>query len=129
MTDKLPVTPKKKTRIRISDEMRHCVELMATEGLLVHVAAERANITRDTATRNIRKAHVLRLFKLLVKDVRDNASQAAYMRINHLSVVLDQRAGKARRSQVGCRRRRHLPGPEGAWSVSQQLHVWRFRLS
>lgn len=87
MTDKVPATPKKKTRIRISDEMRQCVELMATEGLPVHVAAERANITRDTATRNMRKAHVLRLLNQRLKDVRDNAAQAAYMRINHLSVA------------------------------------------
>ena len=86
MTDKVPATPKK-TRVRISDEMRQCVELMATEGLPVHVAAERANITRDTAVRNMRKAHVLKLFNQRAKDVRENASQAAYMRINHLSVA------------------------------------------
>ncbi|MGJ5621077.1 hypothetical protein [Sulfitobacter sp. MF3-043] len=86
MTDKVPATPKK-TRVRISDEMRKCIELMASEGLPVHVAAERANITRDTAVRKMRKAHVLRLFNQRVKDVRDNASQAAYMRINHLSVA------------------------------------------
>ena len=87
MIDKVPAIPKKKTRVRISDEMRQCIELMATEGLPVHVAAERANITRDTAIRNMRKPHVLRLLNQRLKDVRDNASQAAYMRINHLSVA------------------------------------------
>tara|TARA_R110002094_G_scaffold85688_17_gene89719 strand:- start:393 stop:809 length:417 start_codon:yes stop_codon:yes gene_type:complete len=85
MTDELPAP--KKTRIRISDEMRQCVELMATEGLPVRQAAERAGIAPDTAVRNMKKTHVLRLFNERIKDVRDNAAQAAYMRINHLSVA------------------------------------------
>tara|TARA_R110002072_G_scaffold43676_3_gene122516 strand:+ start:2512 stop:2946 length:435 start_codon:yes stop_codon:yes gene_type:complete len=87
MTDKVPAIPKKKTRVRISDEMRQCVELMAAEGLPVRMAAERAGLVADTAVRNMRKPHVLKLFNQRVKEVRDNASQAAYMRINHLSLA------------------------------------------
>jgi len=81
-----PPSRTKKTRIRISDEMRQCVEIMATEGLPVHLAAERAGIARDTAVRNMRKPHVLQLFNLRVRDVRQNAAQAAYMRIHQLSL-------------------------------------------
>lgn len=88
MTDNpLEIKKEKQTRIRISDEMRQCVELMATEGLPVRMAADRASIAPDTAVRNMRKPHVLKLFNQRVKEIRDNASQAAYMRINHLSVV------------------------------------------
>jgi hypothetical protein len=88
MPDQLPIKPKQ-TRIRISDEMRRCVEIMAHEGLPLHMAAERANIHRDTATRNMRKAHVLELFNQMVRDVRVNASQAAYMRMVHMSTHAD----------------------------------------
>jgi hypothetical protein len=76
-----------KTRIRISDEMRKCVEIMATQGLPVRMAAEKADIAPDTAVRNMRKPHVLQLFNLRVKEVRDNAAQAAYMRIYDQSLT------------------------------------------
>lgn len=88
MPDQSPVKPKQ-TRIRISDEMRRCVEIMAHEGLPLHMAAARANIHRDTATRNMRKAHVLELFNQMVHDVRVSASQAAYMRMVHMSTHAD----------------------------------------
>lgn len=88
MPDQMPAKPKQ-TRIRISDEMRRCVEIMAHEGLPLHMAAARAKIHRDTATRNMRKPHVLELFKQMVRDVRVNASQAAYMRMVHLSTHAD----------------------------------------
>lgn len=80
-TPAMPSQPK--TRVRISDEMRQCIEFMATEGLPAPVAAARAGITRDTAVRNMRKPHVLKLFKQRVREIRDNAAQQAYMRINH----------------------------------------------
>lgn len=65
--------------------MRRCVEIMATEGLDLPAAAEKAGIHRDTAVRNMRKPHVLKLFNQMVRDVRDNAAQQAYLRINHAS--------------------------------------------
>lgn len=84
MTDKpLSNSGKKKSRVRISDEMRRCVEIMATEGLPLPAAAEKAGIHRDTAVRNMRKPHVLRLFNQRVKEIKDNAAQFAYLRINH----------------------------------------------
>jgi len=72
-------------RVRISDEMRRCVEIMATEGIPLPVAAERAGITRDAAVKNMKKPHILRLLNQRVKEVRDNAAQEAYLRINHMS--------------------------------------------
>lgn len=86
MPQKSP-TKSKQSRIRISDEMRQCVEIMATEGLPVPAAAERAGIARDTAVRNMRKPHVLALFNRRIREVRDNAAQAAYMRIHHQSIT------------------------------------------
>lgn len=87
--ENLPAANKRQTRIRISDEMRNCVELMATEGLPLREAAERAKISRDTAVRNMRKRHVLALFNQRVKDVRDNVAQRAYLRINHQALTAD----------------------------------------
>lgn len=88
-----PATVKKKqTRLRISKEMRECVELMATRGLPLPQAAELSNITKDSAARAMKKSHVLALLNQRVKDVRDNAAQMAYLRINHQAMT----AGNAR---------------------------------
>mgnify|MGYP001828121038 CR=1 FL=1 len=69
-----------KGRNRISDEMHECIEIMATKGLSVHAAADLANIHRDTAVRNLRKPKVIALLNQKIKDIRENAAQAAFMR-------------------------------------------------
>jgi hypothetical protein len=87
MTDNVSSTVKpKKTRVRISDEMRRCVEIMANTGIGAREAAVKAGINPDTAVRNLRKSHVLKLFNELVHDIRINAAQAAYLRINDQSL-------------------------------------------
>lgn len=108
----LTVVSKKQTRVRISDEMRLCVELMATEGLPVHMAAERANISRDTAVRNMRKPHVLRLFNQQVKEIRDNAAQAAYLRINEMAL-------NAKSEQVRLKANEWVAGVDGISKVQK----------
>tara|TARA_R110002096_G_scaffold316691_1_gene511169 strand:+ start:1082 stop:1438 length:357 start_codon:yes stop_codon:yes gene_type:complete len=64
---------------------------MATEGLPLPQAAEQANITRDSAARAIKKKHVINLLKQRLKEVRDNAAQEAYLRINHLARTADNK--------------------------------------
>lgn len=86
MTKNTP-TKSVKSRVRISDEMRQCVELMATEGLPVQIAAERANITRSAAVKNMRKPHILKLLNQRIAEVRDNAAQEAYLRINNIALT------------------------------------------
>lgn len=89
-TRKKAVAVGKKTRKpRISDEMRQCITLMATQGLDLYDAAGKAGITRDSAVRNMHKPHILRLLNQMIKDVRDNAAQQAYIRNNHLAKTAD----------------------------------------
>ncbi len=82
-------TSKGQFRTRISAEARAAVTIMATEGVSRAEAAERADITDDALRRALKRPHVRRLFNQIVKEVRDNAAQAAYLKINHLSDTAD----------------------------------------
>ncbi|MFY0633670.1 MAG: hypothetical protein JXQ91_07655 [Vannielia sp.] len=69
---------------RPSPQMRKVCELMAHEGLSLPQAAKRAEITRDSAVRAFHKANVKTYFNQLVAEIRANAAQQAYLRINHI---------------------------------------------
>ena len=84
-----PSTQKPVQRLRISEEMRTCITLMAEEGLPLPVAAERAGITRDRAVHNMHKPHIKRLLNQKIKEIRDNAAQEAYLRINRMAQTTD----------------------------------------
>lgn len=87
---KNPITKhNKQRRLRISDEMRECVRIMVEEGLPLPMAAEKANITRCTAVKAIQRPHVKALHNQMLKDLKDNAAQQAYLRINSLSITAD----------------------------------------
>ncbi|MEM9584825.1 MAG: hypothetical protein AAGA08_17065 [Pseudomonadota bacterium] len=100
------------TRVRISDQMHKCIDLMILEGLPLPLAAERADITRDTAVKNMRKPHVLQLFNQKVREVRENAAQAAYIRMSHLAVSSDS-------ERIGLDANRWLAGVDGIAPVQK----------
>lgn len=62
---------------------------MAYEGLDTREAAKRQNIRLNNFHAAISRPHVKRAYKQLVAAIRDNAAQAAYLRINHMSKNAD----------------------------------------
>lgn len=69
----------------LHEHTREALELMAHEGLSLPLAAKQKNIRVDNLQRAFNKPKVRAAFNQLVKTIRDNASQMAYLRINHLS--------------------------------------------
>lgn len=82
-TDDLPVNG------RISKGMRRTLTIMAEQGLDAREAAIAAGFKPDSAIRALRRPHVKRAFSQMVNNVRDNAAQGAYLRINHMSKTAD----------------------------------------
>ena len=80
------VKPKAASRARLSDEMKGTIETMAYKGLPLHRAAEEAGMDVASARKAFRKAHVKASYYQLLKDIRDNAGQEAYLRINNMSM-------------------------------------------
>lgn len=72
-------------RVRISEQMREVIRLMADEGIDIATAAQRVGIVKSSAIRAFNKPHVRSLYNQHVADIRANAAQAAYLRMNHLS--------------------------------------------
>lgn len=68
---------------------REALEDMAHEGLPLPLAAKRHSIRPDNLERAFNKPHVRKAYNQLVRAIRDNSAQAAYMRINHLSYTSD----------------------------------------
>lgn len=73
--------------VGLHKKTREALEAMAFEGLPLPYAAKRHDIRPDNLAKAFNKAHVRRAYNQVVKAIRDNAAQAAYMRINHLSMT------------------------------------------
>jgi hypothetical protein len=58
---------------------------MAYEGLSLHLAAKQHKIRPDNFTRTFNIPAVRRVYNQLVKSIRDNAGQQAYVRMVNLS--------------------------------------------
>tara|TARA_R110000851_G_scaffold22626_9_gene67011 strand:- start:73 stop:558 length:486 start_codon:yes stop_codon:yes gene_type:complete len=73
--------------VGLHQKTREAIEAMAYEGLPLPYAAERHDIRPDNLAKAFNKPHVRKAYNQVVKAIRDNAAQAAYMRINHLSLT------------------------------------------
>ena len=82
-------------RVRISEQMREVIRLMADEGIDIATAAQRVGIVKSSAIRAFNKPHVRSLYNQHVADIRANAAQAAYLRMNHLSKTAKSEQVKA----------------------------------
>jgi hypothetical protein len=65
--------------------MTQVLELMAYEGLSLPHAAQRASMKLESARKAMAKPHTKVAFNQLVAAIRENAGQAAYLRLNHMS--------------------------------------------
>lgn len=74
-------------RCNLKKNTVHALEAMAFEGLPLPRAAEQFNIRPDNLLRAFDRPHVRTAFNQVVKAIRDNAAQAAYLRINHMSLT------------------------------------------
>ncbi len=72
--------------VKIHSNTRKAIEAMAYQGLPVSVAADRFGIRRDNFTRVLNRPEVRVAFNQLLAAIRDNAAQAAYMRMNDLAM-------------------------------------------
>ena len=73
-------------RVKIREKTRRALEAMAYEGLSPTQAADRFGIRRDNFSRVMKRPAVRQAYTALVGAIRDNAAQAAYMRINEMSM-------------------------------------------
>lgn len=78
-------TTQGKFRHRISAETRAAVEHMANTGASCTAAADHAKMTKDGLARALKKPHVKALLNQMIADVRENAAQLAYIRLNVMS--------------------------------------------
>jgi hypothetical protein len=65
--------------------MASVLELMAYEGVDIRTAAQRVDMHIVSARQAFARPAVKASFAQLVKEIRDNAAQSAYLRINHIS--------------------------------------------
>lgn len=79
------IPTKASPRARLSNQMTKVLELMAYEGLSLPHAAQRADMKLESARKAMAKAHTKVAFNQLVAAIRENAGQAAYLRLNHMS--------------------------------------------
>lgn len=76
-------------RARISRQMKAVLVVMAYEGRTVREAALQIGWDADSAVRAFNKSHVKQAFNQLVSDIRTNAGQLAYLRINEMAKTAD----------------------------------------
>lgn len=91
--DQKPTTTQ--SRARVSQQMRDTITIMAEEGLDLVAAAKRVGFPRASAIRAFAKPAARALFNQAVSDVRSNAAQLAYLRMNHLSKTANSEQVKA----------------------------------
>lgn len=70
---------------RVSGKVRDAIEIMAYEGIDIRTAAQRVGVRPDSLKRSFKLPHVRNAYNQTVKDIRDNAAQSAYLRINNLA--------------------------------------------
>lgn len=61
------------------------MEIMANEGVALPIAAQRAGASVQAMKQAFRRPHVKQAYNQLIADIRANAAQGAYLRINHIS--------------------------------------------
>ncbi len=76
-------------RTRLHAHSKQALEDMAYEGLTPSQAAQRHNIRPNNFIKAINKPEVRKAYNQLVRAIRDNAAQAAYLRINHMSTTAE----------------------------------------
>jgi hypothetical protein len=81
-------------RARISPETRAAMELMAHEGISLPMAAQRVGMLQVSLERAMQRPVAKAAYSQLVKQIRENAAQSAYLRINHLGQVADSETVK-----------------------------------
>ena len=85
-TDLKQFTPKQaKIAPDIRGKTRKAIEIMAHTGASKASAAKQAEVKPSNLTRSLQSPQGQILYKHLVKQVRENAAQAAYLKINHLT--------------------------------------------
>ncbi len=89
-----PVRAKGVIRRRMSDQLRTALEAMAHEGLSLPLAAGRAKMAPESLKAAFRRPHVKQAYNQLVMEIRNNAGQSAFLRINHLSQTADSETVK-----------------------------------
>lgn len=94
-----PVPPRAKRpqgvqRVRVSREMIAVLEVMADAGLKIRDAARRVGMNPDSAVRAFNRQHTKAAYNQMVKDIRNNAGQKAFLRINHLAQHADSETVK-----------------------------------
>jgi myo-inositol catabolism protein IolC len=77
--------PKVPKAARLSAKMRAVLEHMAETGDDLKTTANLKGMNIQAAQRAFRKPHVKKAFVLMCSEVRDNAAQSAYLRINNMA--------------------------------------------
>jgi hypothetical protein len=76
-------------RARLSTQMKDVLELMAYQGLNVRNAATKIGWEPASAVRAFGRPHVKDAYYQLVREIRSNAAQEAYLRINSMANEAD----------------------------------------
>lgn len=72
-------------RPRISSTFKELAEMMVHHGLSIDAAAEHLGANVRASRRAFARPHNRAYFNRLTQEVRQNASQLAYLRVNHLA--------------------------------------------
>lgn len=78
----------------MGEQLKTALEAMAHEGLSLPLAAAHAKMNILSLKAAFRKNHVKQAYNQLITDIRNNAGQSAYLRINHLSQTADSETVK-----------------------------------
>lgn len=71
-------------RVGLHEKTREALEIMAFEGRTLPHAAKAAKVRPDNLARAFNRPKVREAYNQVVKAIRNNAAQAAYLRIQHL---------------------------------------------
>ena len=74
-------------RVGAHEQTRKALELMAFEGIPPMEAAKRAQCDQSTLYKALKKTKVKVALNQVINAIRKNAAQAAWLRIQHLSVT------------------------------------------
>lgn len=85
MPEARPVRSKGVVRKRMGAQLKTALEAMAHKGLSLPLAAAEAGMAVVSLKQAFRKNHVKQAYNQLVMEIRENAGQLAYQRINVMS--------------------------------------------
>lgn len=81
-----PIKPRDGQRAVLRAALKKALYLMGVEGLPIHEAAQQAGMTLTGLRAALRKPHIKQVLNNLIREVRENAGQAAWLRINHMAI-------------------------------------------